>query len=139
MTYKLTKTGFATIFQNFASDEDALAEAETLGGYAVELAAPQDQVPDPTPEEIAESQLKADLTFGKSMIFQFLIDEKMSNRTPEQSFIVAQKLQSVDFMLNKGAISAAYGALQSVVVDAIFTQEMKDKYLNLIGQYLNIV
>lgn len=131
MYYKFTKNG-THFFEKHASLEAAQTRANELGGYTVEEA-PQMQDPIKTPEQ----QVLEDIEFGKSLVFQFLVDEKGKANTAEQSLAIQAKLKDVSMLLEKGAILAAYALLQAVIVDDLFTQQTKDKYLALIANYIS--
>lgn len=131
MTYKIYKTG-SYFYKDFASLEDAETYALSIG-YSAELASLEYQIPPKT----AEQQVLEDIEFGKSLVFQFLVDEKGKANTAEQSLAIQAKLKDVSMLLEKGAILAAYALLQAVIVDDLFTQQTKDKYLALIANYIS--
>lgn len=135
ITYIATNNNQGTYVQ-----ANSLLEAQTYildkfgPSWTVQQASPEEQIPEPTIEEL----LQRDLDFGQFMIKEFLRDEKSQTRTPVESGAIGAKLFDTQYMLNNGAILAAKATLESVVVDSLFTQQMKDKYLTMINQYLGI-
>ena len=140
MTYRILKNdGF--FLKNFASLEDAQTFADSLGiGYTATLAPENEQIQDSSNAD----KVSQDLDFGISLIKLFRTDnadyEKANNVTitvPE-SIALMQKFQSLIGFCQVGAISEAYALLPSIEIDAIFTQERKDKYLSTIQNYLGV-
>jgi len=139
-TYNIKK-GNWSILKNFASLADAQTFADSLGvGYTATLAPENEQI-----QELGNAdKVSQDLEFGISLIKLFRTDnadyEKANNITitvPE-SIALMQKFQSLIGFCQVGAISEAYALLPSIEVDAIFTQERKDKYLSTIQNYLGV-
>jgi hypothetical protein len=105
-------------------------------------------VVEPTNEQIEpqsnEDKVSQDLDFGISLIKLFRTDnadyEQANNVTitVAESVALMQKFQSLIGFCQVGAISEAYALLPGIEIDAIFTQERKDKYLSTIQNYLGL-
>jgi hypothetical protein len=134
-TYKIYKDQ-NSIFNNF----NTLEEAETwaLENYdntwAVELASENQQI---TPLTI-ERRLPLDIDFGYQIIGEFLKDNRLYGYIPIQDSInLLNKFSDIEKLCRLGAIKDVQTLMQAVIVDDIFTQERKDKYLSMITEYLN--
>jgi hypothetical protein len=134
-TYKIYKDQ-NSIFNNF----NTLEEAETwaLENYdntwAVELASENQQI---TPLTI-ERRLPLDIDFGYQIIGEFLKDNRLYGYIPIQDSInLLNKFSDIEKLCRLGAIKDVQTLMQDVIVDDIFTQERKDKYLSMITEYLN--
>ena len=134
-TYKIFKDSWAT-YQNFNS----LQEAQdwtllTLGdGYDVILS-PDMQITPPTPEE----RLQQDIQFGLSLIDVFLLDNRLITPpvTPVESLNILSEFDNIEKLSRLGDIKSVQILLGGMQTDIrIFTQDRKDKYLNMISSYL---
>jgi len=134
ITYKISKGSWAA-YELFNSLEEAQTwTLSNLGNdYIVEIS--QDiQIQMPSKEE----KLKADKDFGALLIEMFLIDNRYIDPpvTTYESLELLQKFQYVEKVANLGDIKTLKSLLYNIEVDdRIFTQERKDKYLNLINNY----
>jgi hypothetical protein len=133
-TYKIYKDYWAC-FKNFNSIEDAQIYADSLGlGYIAELALPEDQIPILTPAQ----RLVFDIDFGTQLINTFLEDNRIFGYISIQdSIILLNKFNDIEKLCRLGAIRDVEVLMQNVIIDNIFTQERKDKYLQMIVDYLN--
>ena len=139
-TYRILKEdGF--FLKNFASPELAQAYADGLGeGYTAILASENEQIQ----ETSNADKVNQDLDFGISLIKLFRTDnadyEKANNVTitVAESVALMQKFQGLIGFCQVGAIAEAYAILPTIVIDSIFTQERKDKYLTTIQNYLGL-
>jgi len=139
-TYRIVKNNWFT-FQNFASLADAQAFADGLGaGYTATLAPPSEQI-----QEVSSAdKVSQDLDFGISLIKLFRTDnadyEKANNVqiTVPESIALMEKFQGLIGLCQVGAIAEAYAILPGIVIDTIFTQERKDKYLATLQNYLGV-
>jgi len=135
MTYKISKD-FWSVYKNFNSLQDAEQYANTLGqGYTTELAAPQYQIQPPTPQQ----KLDNDIIFGNQLIVEFLVDNRLI--TPavdeQESIQLLNQFNSIERLAKLGDIKSVKVLLEQTQTDVrIFTQDRKDKYLNLINNYL---
>ena len=134
-TYKIYKDQ-NSIFNNFNTLEEA--EAWALENYdntwAVELASENQQI---TPLTI-ERRLPLDIDFGYQIIGEFLKDNRLYGYIPIQDSInLLNKFSDIEKLCRLGAIKDVQTLMQAVIVDDIFTQERKDKYLSMITEYLN--
>lgn len=134
ITYKIYK-GDWICFKNFKTIFDAEIYASELGqGYSVILADPQDQIPVLTPQQ----RLPLDIDFGSQLINQFLIDNReVGFISIQDSITLLNKFNDIEKLCRLGAIKDVLMLMQNVVTDNIFTQERKDKYLQMINDYLN--
>lgn len=133
-TYKIYKDNWAC-FKNFNSTEDAQIYANELGqGYTVIIADPQDQIHVLT----LEQRLPLDIQFGNQLINQFLLDNReIGYISIQDSITLLNKFNDIEKLSRLGAIKDVLLLMQNVVTDNIFTQVRKDKYLQMINNYLN--
>jgi hypothetical protein len=133
-TYKIYKD-FWACFKNFNSLEDAQIYADNLGlGYIAELALPEDQIPVLT----SLQKLPLDIDFGNQLINTFLEDNRNYGYISIQdSITLLNKFNDIEKLCRLGSIKDVQTLMQNVIVDNIFTQERKDKYLQMITNYLN--
>jgi hypothetical protein len=87
-----------------------------------------------TPAELAgidedEQQLADDKAKGRRLIDTYLLDNKKINLTTQQSLQQLQKFSAIKGLLESGALDAAKELIELSLVDEIFTQERKDKYI----------
>jgi hypothetical protein len=137
-TYKITDTDnpFWGLYKNFVSLQDAQTYTNTLGStFSVELASPEYQIPEPTPEE----KLKYDIEFGNQLIDIFLLDNRLitPSVTPSESLQLLNQFQAIEKLASLGDIKSVQVLLNQVIIDdRLFTQERKDKYMGMINSYL---
>ena len=135
MTYKISKD-FWSVYKNFNSLQDAEQYANTLGqGYTTELAPAEYQIPPLTPQQ----KLDNDIIFGNQLIVEFLVDNRLI--TPavdeQESIQLLNQFNSIERLAKLGDIKSVKILLEQTQTDVrIFTQDRKDKYLNLINNYL---
>jgi len=137
-TYNITN-GVARYLKNFASLADAQSFADGLGvGYTATLAEPSEQIQ----EQSNSDKVEQDTAFGSSLIKLFRTDNAQYEQdnnvqiTVQESLQLMGKFQSLIGLCQVGAVAEAFALLPSIEIDAIFTQERKDKYLELIQNYL---
>jgi hypothetical protein len=127
--YKIYKENWSLIKQ-FATLEDAQAFADTLGtGYTAEFYKAY------TPPTI-QQRLDMDLDFGSHIIYIFVEDNRVMDITPEQSEAVLQKFRDILAFAQTGAITSIDNYLPLIPTDDVFTQQRKDKYVQMITDYL---
>lgn len=105
----------------------------------------QVEIYDITPIEVLEPQrdlenlLKNNLKFGENLIKTFLLDNYNlpQSFTAEQSAILMRKFEVIIKLCQLGDIRSVLQLLPTIEVDNIFTQERKDKYIEIINNYLN--
>jgi hypothetical protein len=140
MTYKITNTDnpYWAAFKNFQNLQDAETYTNNLGNtFSVELASPEYQIPQPTPEE----KLKNDIDFGSKLIETFLLDNRLitPSVTEQESVFLLNQFNSIERLAKLGDIKSTKILLEQTQTDVrIFTQERKDKYLTQINNYLTI-
>lgn len=128
--YKIFKDQWSLIKQ-FATLEDAQAFADTLGtGYTAEF---YKAYVAPT----IQQRLDMDLDFGSHLIYIFVEDNRIMDITPEQSEAVLIKFRDILAFAQTGAIPSIQTYLPAIPVDEVFTQERKDKYIQMINDYLS--
>jgi hypothetical protein len=134
-TYKIYK-GLDSVFHNFNS----LAEAEQFvfdnydNTWSVVLASDSEQI---IPLTI-EDRLPFDIDFGHQIINEFLLDNRLHGYISIQDSInLLNKFSDIEKLSRLGAIKDVKILMQNVIVDDIFTQARKDKYLAMITEYLN--
>lgn len=136
-TYKAYKD-LISYFKNFNSLEDAeLYFYEKLDNtYTIILAPDNEQISDFNPT--SEQRLPIDIDFGNQLINQFLLDNReMGYISIQDSIILLNKFNDIEKLSRLGAIKDVKILMQNVIVDNIFTQERKDKYIQMISDYLN--
>ena len=127
--YKTSKDLWSTI-QKFESLDAAQAFADSLGqGYTAEYYAPY------TPPTLQE-RLTMDLQFGQDLVYVFVEDNRIMDITPAQSEAVLVKFRDILAFAQTGAITSINTYLPAIPVDEVFTQERKDKYIQMITDYL---
>jgi len=128
--YKIYKDTFSVI-NRFESLQAAQQQADTMGeGYTAEFYAPY--IP-PTIQE----RLTMDMEFGQELVYIFVEDNRIMDITPAQSEAVLQKFRDILAFAQTGAITSINTYLPAIPVDEVFTQERKDKYIQMITDYLN--
>lgn len=128
--YKISKDLWSVV-SRFDTLEEAQAFANSLGtGYTVEFVAPY--VPPTTAE-----RLGLDMDFGNQLVTEFVYDNRVMEITPEQSEQVLVKFRDILAFAQTGAIISIQNYLPLIPTDEVFTQERKDKYIQMINDYLN--
>lgn len=128
--YKIYKNNWSTI-QKFSTLEEAQAYADSLGeGYTAEYYAPY------VPMSIQE-RLDMDMEFGQQLVYVFVEDNRIMDITSAQSEAVLQKFRDILAFAQTGAITSIQTYLPAIPVDEVFTQERKDKYIQMITDYLS--
>lgn len=133
-TYKIYNASTA-YYKNFASLQAAQTFADSLGvGYTATLAPENEQIPALTPAEIVQMNVE----FGNSLVTMFMVDNAEIGVIPEsESLALLAKFQQVLPLAQLGSIKVVSELLPTLPTDAYFTQTRKDKYINLIAQYLS--
>lgn len=127
--YKIYKDDWATVIK-FENIEAAEAYAATLGeGYSVEYVGPVVPIS-------LEERLNLDLQFGNQLIYVFVEDNRKMAITPQQSEEVLVKFRDILGFAQTGAITSINAYLPIIPVDDVFTQERKDKYIQMLSDYL---
>ena len=127
--YKIIK-GLYSVIKRFDTLEEAQAFADTLGdGYTAEFYAPY------VPLTLQE-RLNSDLQFGQELIYVFVEDNRIMEITSEQSEQVLVKFRDILAFAQTGAVTSIQTYLPLIPVDDVFTQERKDKYIQMISDYL---
>jgi hypothetical protein len=134
-TYKIYK-GLDSIFHNFNTLEEA--QQWVLDNYdntwSVQLASENEQFQPLT----VETRLPFDIDFGLQIINEFLKDNRLYGYISIQDSInLLNKFSDIEKLCRLGAIKDVEVLMQGIVVDNIFTQERKDKYLLMITNYLS--
>ena len=127
--YKIIK-GLYSVIKRFDTLEEAQAFAETLGdGYTAEFYAPYVPI-------TLQERLNSDLQFGQELIYVFVEDNRIMDITSEQSEEVLVKFRDILAFAQTGAVTSIQTYLPLIPVDDVFTQERKDKYIQMISDYL---
>ena len=127
--YKISKNNWSVI-QKYATIEEAQAFAATLGeGYAVEYVGPVVPIS-------LEERLNLDLQFGNELIYTFVEDNRKTTITPAQSEAVLLKFRDILNFAQTGAITSINAYLPLIATDEIYTEERKDKYIQMLADYL---
>ena len=127
--YKISKDFWAVV-QEYATIDEAQTYANSLGeGYSVEYVGPVEPI-------TLEQRLNMDLSFGNDLIYVFVEDNRKMVITPQQSEDVLVKFRDILGFAQTGAITSINAYLPAIPTDDVFTQERKDKYIQMISEYL---
>jgi len=127
--YKIFK-GLWSLIKQFENLTDAQIFADTLGaGYTAEF------YQEYTPPTIQE-RLQSDLDFGAHLIYIFVEDNRIMGITSEQSETVLVKFRDILAFSQTGAITSIQTYLPLISTDDVFTPERKDKYIQMINEYV---
>ena len=77
------------------------------------------------------------MDFGSELVTEFVYDNRVMEITPEQSEQVLVKFRDILAFAQTGAITSIQNYLPLIPIDEVFTQERKDKYIQMINDYLN--
>ena len=128
--YKISKDNWSCT-KEFATLEEAQLFAESLGkGYEVEYISPVEPIS-------IEQRLSMDMSFGQELVNDFVYDNRIMSITSEQSEAVLVKFRDILAFAQTGAITSIQTYLPLIPTDEVFTQERKDKYTQMINDYLN--
>lgn len=135
ITFKISRGNWST-YQSFNTIEEAQAWAfEKWGDDAIVSVSNDIVVTPPTPEQ----KLLFDKDFGSMLVEMFLLDNRMitPSVTPTESIELLSKFQSIEKLASLGDIKSVQVLLSAVQTDdRLFTQERKDKYMDLVNGYL---
>ena len=128
--YKISKDLWSVI-QKFESLDAAQTFADSLGeGYTLEYYAPY------TPPTIQE-RLSMDMDFGQQLVYTFVEDNRIMGTTQEQNDTILVKFRDILAFAQTGAINSINVHLPNITTDVVFTQERKDKYIQMVTDYLS--
>jgi hypothetical protein len=131
-TYKISKD-LISYLKNFNDIQEAIEYANTELGLGWNVTISDIQISPMTPKQ----QLDNDIFFGKTLIEEFLIDNRELGNIPIQEQLKQLDLfKNVNTLLNVGALRASYDLITTIPTDQYFTQLRKDKYLNQISEFL---
>jgi hypothetical protein len=82
--------------------------------------------------------LDRDMIFGKLLVYEFLLDNRLMPAaiTPQDSLQLLSKFNVVAALCDKGDIKSVNALLPGIVIDNLFTQERKDKYIAMVTDHL---
>jgi len=127
--YKIIK-GTYSVIKRFDTLEQAQAFADTLGdGYTAEFYAPYVPI-------TLQERLNSDLQFGQELIYVFVEDNRIMAITSAQSEATLVKFRDILAFAQTGAVTSIATYLPAIPIDEVFTQERKDKYIQMISDYL---
>ena len=127
--YKITK-GTYSVLKRFDTLEEAQAFADTIGvGYSAEFYAPYVPI-------TLQERLNSDLQFGQELIYVFVEDNRIMAITSAQSEAALVKFRDILAFAQTGAITSIATYMPAIPIDDVFTQERKDKYIQMISDYL---
>ena len=127
--YKISKDFWSTV-QEYESLEDAQAYADSLGeGYTVEYVSPVIPI-------TIEQRYSIDKQFCDDLISTFVLDNRNIGTPPEQNDALMSKFQLVLGFAQVGAVKDIDAHLPSIPTDEVYTEERRDKYLQMISDYL---
>lgn len=127
--YKISKDNWSVV-KRFDTLEEAQAFADSLGeGYTVEYVGPY------VPPTVAE-RLDMDMQFCQDLITTFVYDNREIGTTQAENDALMAKFQTVLAFAQVGAVESINAHLPTIPTDEVFTQERKDKYMQMITDYL---
>ena len=128
--YKISKDNWAVV-QEYATIDEAQEVANQMGeGYTVEFLSPV------IPMTI-EERYGLDKQFCDDLINTFVLDNRNIGTTPAENDELMGKFQLVLGFAQVGAVKDINAHLPSIPTDEIYTQERKDKYMEMITVYLS--
>ena len=128
--YKISKDNWSVI-QKYNTEAEAQTVADGFGtGYTVTYLYPY--VP-----PSAVDRLEMDQSFCNELVNVFLQDNRIAGVTAEQGEALMGKFATTLSFAQVGAITSVQYHIQNMVVDDVFTQERKDKYIESITNYLS--
>ena len=128
--YKISK-GNWSVTEKYNTEGDAQAVADSLGtGYTVTYLYPYTP---PTPEE----RLGMDQSFCNQLITIFLQDNRIAGVTAQQGEALMSKFSTTLSFAQVGAVTSVDYHIKNMATDDVFTTERKDKYIQLISDYLS--
>ena len=78
-----------------------------------------------------------DMQFGQELVFVFVEDNRIMGTTQEQNDAILVKFRDILAFAQTGAIESINTHLPNIAVDEVFTQERKDKYIDMVNDYLS--
>ena len=127
--YKISKDNWSVVTK-FATLEDAQAYADSLGeGYTVEYVSPVIPI-------TIEQRYSMDTAFCDDLISTFVLDNRNIGTTPAENDMLMGKFQLVLGFAQVGAVKDIDAHLPSIPTDEVYTEERKDKYIQMITDYL---
>ena len=90
--------------------------------------------------ESVEEKLQKNKAFGNQLLDIFLVDNMNMQVafTTELSLAMMQRFSPIEFLARNGDIKNVRLLIMNSTVDAVFTQERKDKYLLMCSNYLGV-
>jgi hypothetical protein len=130
MNYYTISKDLWSCIKKFENLDAAQAFADSLGeGYTAEYYAPY------TPMTIQE-RLSMDMSFGQQLVYTFVEDNRIMGTTQEQNDAILVKFRDILAFAQTGAIESINVHLPNIPIDEVFTQERKDKYIQMVTDYL---
>jgi len=127
--YKISKDNWSVV-QKYATIEEAQAFADSLGeGYTVEY------IGAVVPMTI-EQRYEMDKGFCDNLITTFVLDNRNIGTTPTENDALMSKFQLVLGFAQVGAVKDINAHLPSIPTDDVYTEERRDKYIQMITDYL---
>lgn len=127
--YKISKANWSVV-QEYATIEEAQAFADSLGeGYTAEY------IGAVVPISI-EQRYEMDKNFCDNLISTFVLDNRNIGTTPAENDMLMGKFQLVLGFAQVGAVKDIDAHLPSIPTDEVYTEERKDKYIQMITDYL---
>lgn len=95
----------------------------------------------PTEGLTQKEKLQIDIEFGNYLIESFLLDNRliMPIVTPSESLQLLSEFNNIEKLASLGDIKSVKLLLNGIAVDnRLFTQDRKDKYMELINKHLGV-
>lgn len=146
MIYKITNTEQPNWsgFKSYNSLAEAQLAVSAYGPtFSVVEADAVDQIHEKPTEQKIKERIQERKAFGQALEDLFLYDNAMyfaTRGTPvtkAESKSLRTKTKDAWENAKVGSLEVCLEELQDIVVDTIFTQERKDKYITMINNYLN--
>jgi hypothetical protein len=90
--------------------------------------------------ESTEEKLQKNKAFGNQLLDTFLVDNMNMQIafTTELSMAMMQRFSPIEFLARNGDIKNVRLLIMNSTIDAVFTQERKDKYVLMCSNYLGL-
>lgn len=95
----------------------------------------------PTEGLTQKEKLQIDIEFGNYLIESFLLDNRLIIPivTPSESLQLLSEFNNIEKLASLGDIKSVKLLLNGITVDnRLFTQDRKDKYMELINKHLGV-
>lgn len=146
MIYLLIKNGVVvnrieadeSFIPNIKADYDHILEDQINADIGYSYDGKYFTAPLPKAETIEEkiASKKADMQFGDDLMVEFAVSSDDRNLTDDQRIALAEKLNTVQGLLQIGSLNAAAKALNDIPNDEVLPQVLVDAFVLKLNTYL---